>query len=105
MIANAKAVLRALCYNRILNQQPPETPLNAQRIFTNKVLKRRTLSPIVGPPAEEACHIGQCGTENRLYFKAFHLFFFPKRSRRSVGPAVLPASRFRAGFCCFGAQA
>jgi len=78
VIANAIAVCSAVCYYRIFKQQPPETPFNAQRIFTKKLLGRRTLIfiLIVAPPAEETCDIGQGRSENGLYLKAFHLFSF-----------------------------
>jgi hypothetical protein len=69
MVANAIAVARVVCPDWIFNQQPPETPFNAQRVFTNR-LDGRTFRVIIAPPAEETCDIGQCGTVNWLYFKA-----------------------------------
>jgi hypothetical protein len=69
-ITNAIAVWRAAFYDRIFDQQPPQTPFNAQRIFISRVLTRGTLSPIVAPPTEEARHVGQCRIENWLNLKA-----------------------------------
>jgi hypothetical protein len=77
VIANAIAVLRAVgCYG-IFNQQPPQTPFQALGIFANRVLIKPGFSLMVAPPAQKACHIGQCGAENRLYLKAFHLLVQP----------------------------
>jgi hypothetical protein len=59
VVTDAKAMWRTVCGDWIFKQQPPETPFDAQRIPLKRVWNRRILSPIAGPPVQEAGHIGQ----------------------------------------------
>jgi len=58
-IAKAIPEWRAFGCDRIIKQQPPETPFNAQSIFTTALLlNRRSCGLTASPRVEEACHIG-----------------------------------------------
>ena len=71
-IANAQAVRRGGCCERILCEkplQPSQTPFNTQRIVTNKTLNGRPLIPMGVPAVKEVRHLGQCGAEDWLDLK------------------------------------
>src|SRR5437773_1972440 len=68
-IANTQAVLRRGCCERILDEKPPEIPCRAQKVFAKRALIGRALIPM-GTTEEEPRHVGQSGSEDRLYLKS-----------------------------------
>src|SRR5439155_8513118 len=75
-IASAQAVRSGGAGERVLCEkplQPSQTPFNARRVFTNKMLNGRRLIPMGVPVVKEVCHLGQCGTEDWLDLNLLNL--------------------------------
>jgi hypothetical protein len=66
-------VLRILSCDWIVKEQPPETPLDAWRVFTVRFLKGGTVSSVGELTVEEACYLAEYRTKNWLNFKSLHI--------------------------------